>query len=87
MPSIVMDPFGIKYCENVFGNWTLMMPQGSSSVIVFMVPVQSTCPVTNQPDWATVTITYSGQKMSESRLLAYLISYRNHQGFHDFFED
>ena len=44
---------------------------------------RSLCPVTSQPDWATVTITYNGTQISHQGLLAYLISYRDHQGFHE----
>lgn len=45
--------------------------------------LRSNCPVTNQPDWGTVFIRYQGQKMSHSALLAYIISYREHNGFHE----
>ena len=43
----------------------------------------SNCPVTSQPDWATVTITYSGQKLDYSELLQYIVSFRQHNGFHE----
>lgn len=44
---------------------------------------RSRCPVTAQPDYATVTISYSGEKIDHASLLAYLVSYRRHQGFHE----
>ena len=44
---------------------------------------RSLCPVTYQPDWATVSIKYQGQKIIHETLLCYLLSYRNHQGFHE----
>jgi 7-cyano-7-deazaguanine reductase len=44
---------------------------------------RSLCPVTGQPDWATVTICYRGEQISHEGLLRYLISYRQHQGFHE----
>ena len=44
---------------------------------------RSCCPVTGQPDWASILISYSGKKINEAALLAYLISYRNHQSFHE----
>lgn len=44
---------------------------------------RSNCPVTNQPDWATVGISYSSEKtLVPESLLTYLISFRNHNGFH-----
>lgn len=45
--------------------------------------LRTNCPVTGQPDWATVEITYSGAKIDEASLLAYLVSFRTHTGFHE----
>lgn len=45
--------------------------------------LKSNCPVTNQPDWATVVIEYSGSKLNQEALLQYIISYRNHDDFHE----
>lgn len=45
--------------------------------------LRSNCPVTNQPDWGTVFIRYQGQKIEHSALLSYIISYREHNGFHE----
>ena len=45
--------------------------------------LKSNCPVTNQPDWATVIIKYKGKKLSRSALLKYVISYREHDDFHE----
>ena len=44
---------------------------------------RSLCPVTAQPDWATVYIAYKGKQINHKSLLSYLLSYRNHQGFHE----
>lgn len=45
----------------------------------------SLCPITGQPDFATLTISYvPGQKMVESKSLKlYLFSFRNHGDFHE----
>lgn len=45
--------------------------------------LRTNCPVTGQPDWATVEITYSGQKIDEAALFAYLVSFRTHTGYHE----
>ena len=45
--------------------------------------LKSNCPVTNQPDWAGVCITYSGKKLNRESLLRYLISFREHNEFHE----
>ena len=44
---------------------------------------RSLCPVTAQPDWATIHIAYAGKQINHESLLSYLLSYRNHQGFHE----
>jgi 7-cyano-7-deazaguanine reductase len=45
--------------------------------------LKSNCPVTGQPDWASVAITYTGQALDQAALLKYLVSFRNHQDFHE----
>lgn len=45
--------------------------------------LRSMCPVTGQPDWGTVVIDYSGPAMDRGGLLRYLVSYRQHTGFHE----
>lgn len=44
---------------------------------------RSNCPVTSQPDWGTVVIHYEGQGIDHGSLLRYLVSFRNHEGFHE----
>lgn len=43
----------------------------------------SNCPVTGQPDWASVQISYFGPQIDQAGLLRYLVSFRNHTGFHE----
>ncbi|SIQ41100.1 NADPH-dependent 7-cyano-7-deazaguanine reductase QueF [Marinobacterium stanieri] len=45
--------------------------------------LKSNCPVTGQPDWASVQIRYKGPQIDHKGLLAYLISYREHGDFHE----
>jgi 7-cyano-7-deazaguanine reductase len=44
---------------------------------------RSLCPVTGQPDWATVVICYHGPGIEHASLLRYLVSYREHRDFHE----
>lgn len=44
---------------------------------------RSVCPVTGQPDFATIIIRYQGRPITRTALLAYLVSYRNHAAFHE----
>jgi 7-cyano-7-deazaguanine reductase len=45
--------------------------------------LRSLCPVTAQPDWASVIVRYRGNKILPQSLLAYILSYRRHQEFHE----
>ncbi|WP_186098869.1 NADPH-dependent 7-cyano-7-deazaguanine reductase QueF [Burkholderia gladioli] len=45
--------------------------------------LKSNCPVTGQPDWGSVQIHYVGPQIDQAGLLRYLISFRNHTGFHE----
>ncbi|QMT61385.1 preQ(1) synthase [Legionella sp. PC997] len=45
--------------------------------------LKSNCLVTNQPDWGSVQIDYKGRKIDREGLLKYLVSYRNHNEFHE----
>jgi 7-cyano-7-deazaguanine reductase len=45
--------------------------------------LKSNCPVTGQPDWGSVQIHYVGPQIDQAGLLRYIISYRNHTGFHE----
>jgi 7-cyano-7-deazaguanine reductase len=45
--------------------------------------LRTLCPITSQPDWATVWVNYRGAPLNRSLLLAYLVSLRNHQGYHE----
>lgn len=45
--------------------------------------LRSNCPVTGQPDWASVQIHYVGPEINEEGLLRYLIAFRQHQEFHE----
>jgi 7-cyano-7-deazaguanine reductase len=44
---------------------------------------KSNCLVTNQPDFASIQISYTGIKINHESLLQYLISFRDHSGFHE----
>ena len=45
--------------------------------------LKSNCPVTGQPDWASVRIAYRGPRIDRAGLLRYLVSFRNHAEFHE----
>lgn len=45
--------------------------------------LKTNCPVTDQPDWATVFVEYSGAAIDHGSLLEYIISFRDHQDYHE----
>lgn len=45
--------------------------------------LKSNCLVTYQPDWGSVQISYKGPKIDREGLLRYLVSFRNHNEFHE----
>jgi 7-cyano-7-deazaguanine reductase len=45
--------------------------------------LKSNCLVTGQPDWGSVQIRYSGAQIEQGGLLRYLVSFRNHNEFHE----
>jgi 7-cyano-7-deazaguanine reductase len=44
---------------------------------------RSLCPITGQPDWATVVICYQGTPIDHVALLRYLVSFREHGDYHE----
>ncbi|HEY2254794.1 MAG TPA: NADPH-dependent 7-cyano-7-deazaguanine reductase QueF [Variovorax sp.] len=45
--------------------------------------LKSNCLVTGQPDWGGVQIRYNGPPIDQAGLLAYIVSFRNHNEFHE----
>ena len=46
--------------------------------------LRSNCPVTNQPDWGTLAVSItSNKKVDEAGMLRYILSFRQHNGFHE----
>lgn len=45
--------------------------------------LKSNCLVTGQPDWGSVRIAYTGAQIDQAGLLRYIVSFRNHNEFHE----
>ena len=45
--------------------------------------LKSNCLVTSQPDWGSLVIHYRGPRLDREKLLRYLISFRQHNEFHE----
>ncbi len=62
----------------------LQLEANMASETLYSDLFKSNCPVTGQPDWASIIITYTGRQINHSSLLRYLISYRNHATLHEY---
>ncbi|KLV11736.1 MULTISPECIES: NADPH-dependent 7-cyano-7-deazaguanine reductase QueF [Photobacterium] len=45
--------------------------------------LKSNCLITSQPDWGSVRISYKGKQINREKLLRYIVSFRNHNEFHE----
>lgn len=61
----------------------LRCQQAAGEELLYSHLLRTLCPVTGQPDWATLVIDYQGVLIDHQALLAYLISYRQYQDFHE----
>mgnify|MGYP000417043181 CR=1 FL=1 len=53
------------------------------SETLFSHGLRTLCPVTTQPDWGTLWVTYTGQRLDHSSFARYISGYRRHHGFHE----
>ncbi len=61
----------------------LLDNRGEVEEQLFSHLLRSLCPVTGQPDWATLWISYRGPAIDHASLLRYIIAFRRHQEFHE----
>jgi 7-cyano-7-deazaguanine reductase len=58
-------------------------PQQQVAETLYSHLLKSNCLVTSQPDWGSVLIHYEGARIDHEALLRYLISFRQHNEFHE----
>jgi 7-cyano-7-deazaguanine reductase len=61
----------------------LTVEEDNVNETLFSDLLKSNCLVTGQPDWGSVKIEYQGKKINREGLLKYIISFRNHNEFHE----
>lgn len=69
-----------------FVNPELLQTDAAAPIVfesVYSDVFKSNCPVTGQPDWASVMVSYRGRPIDRAGLLKYFISFRDHQDFHE----
>jgi len=62
---------------------TTVTEEGPVSEVLVSNLLKSNCLVTGQPDWGSVQISYTGAPINQEGLLQYLVSFRNHNEFHE----
>lgn len=82
--GLCVDHLDIEFENYDYAPEVLTCDQGPEQTGVLVSHLlRSHCPVTNQPDWATVMVRYIGAPISPVGFLRYVVSLRNHQGFHE----
>ncbi len=71
-----------QYNEQILVNVQNKQAQSKDQHLVSHL-LKSNCLITNQPDWASVYIHYQGKELDPACLLRYLISFRQHNEFHE----
>ena len=80
-----VNEYPADYCPDILQTFVNKHP-GKEYVVSFNCPeFTSLCPITGQPDFARIVISYMPrQRMVESKSLKlYLFSFRNHGDFHE----
>ncbi len=78
-----LDELDIEPVSYVPSPEVLQMGTGKVKESLVSHLLKTNCPVTGQPDWASVFIDYRGPAIVHESLLHYLISFREHQDFHE----
>ena len=76
-PGVVIDHYGPPDAA--------LLQVGNDAIEETLVShlLKSNCPVTGQPDWASLQIRYHGPRLDRAALLRYLVGFRRHAEFHE----
>lgn len=83
-PGTCIDDLQIEPGDNRL-NVNLLTTDSTNAVseTLYSHLLRSNCPVTNQPDTGSILIRYRGDRIDAESLLKYIVSYRNHNDFHE----
>lgn len=81
----LLDELDIEIDSYAFSNCYLENVSEGERVEETLVShlLKSNCLITSQPDWGSVQIHYVGKKLNREKVLRYLISFREHNEFHE----
>lgn len=84
LPGQCLDDLDIEIQDyQLQPNWLTIEADEQVSETLNSHLLKSNCLVTGQPDFGSVVIRYEGPKMNHEGLLKYLISFRQHNEFHE----
>ena len=85
LPGTVIDALDVEITDYHPAPGRLTAQTDAAPVTETLVShlLKSNCLVTGQPDWATVYITYTGAPIDRAGLLRYIVSFREHNEFHE----
>ena len=87
LPGVCIDNLDISISHYDYEPKLLQLkPSASDSLVTETLHshlLKSNCLITNQPDWGSVLIRYSGAAIEHESLLSYLVSFRHHNEFHE----
>ncbi|QDE31871.1 MULTISPECIES: NADPH-dependent 7-cyano-7-deazaguanine reductase QueF [Shewanella] len=86
LPGTCIDDLDIEIEEYTFKPDHLLDSTDSDKSVAETLNsnlLKSNCLITSQPDWGSVMVRYQGPKIDREKLLRYLISFRQHNEFHE----
>lgn len=83
LPGACLDQIALEVDDMAPHASLMIREQGLLEAQFHSHLLRSLCPVTGQPDWASVWINYRGPGISRESLLRYIIAFRRHQEFHE----
>ena len=86
LPGSCIDDIDIEVSDYLFNPEYLLNSTDDKQMVAETLNsnlLKSNCLITSQPDWGSVMIRYQGPKIDREKLLRYLISFRQHNEFHE----
>ena len=88
--AICLDALEVECNEYEPNRKVLKLIDKNPVAVFYSHLLRSNCPVTNQPDWATIVVAYDNTQsdaqiagLCPEHLLRYIVSFRKHNGFHE----
>jgi 7-cyano-7-deazaguanine reductase len=81
LPGTCIDGIDIEVAAGDVDPGLLAVQGGDTEEKLVSHVLKTSCPITLQPDWASVLVEYRGSGIDHASLLKYLCSYRSHAGF------